>query len=219
MDLVHQVAELVERATSNFELELEVRIGRRGVADGLSVEESELRALDDLLRASSHFESSRWHESQCYFYVAGGRTLRTECCFHSEDLKLVTNTVVKTKLKTLDVPSGELCYRYNLAREMHVDQGTSLEVTLPTHVRIRQRASHTYRGTTCDFRYDLSRTWSGASKSEAERRQMAEPPKCEVEIELLRRHPGKTAAHAAESMIAKATSLLQQLNGMGEFAY
>lgn len=82
---------------------------------------------------------------------------------------------------------------------------------LPPCAVCRQRASHTYHGRTGVVRYDLTRTWAGTSRTHAEACQTSQPPRCELELELLRATPDAapspdatpTYREAAASLLAK----------------
>lgn len=191
--------------------ELEVRVGRSGPS-GLHIALAELEALDAELRASQHFESSRWEESHTYSFQVDGVAMRTETRFCSETMRVISQTVCKNRLQTHDMPVDAhmaIMARVSLCEEKPVPSPP--DVVLPNFVRIRQRASHTYRGSVCTVRYDLTRTWSDGSRTKAEVRQASEAPRCELELELLDASPDAVGASgapatyhaAAESLLAK----------------
>lgn len=202
------VASLVRRAVTSPHYELEARVGRWDGSGGVSVTAHELDALDAMLRASGHLESSHWNEGHCYFFNHNGRALRTQIEFSSRDLAMQTATVCKVREAVLDAPAADLQCRFSLSRETPVSEVP--DVVLPDRVRIRQRASHTYVGKVCTVRYDLSRTWMGDSKTEAEDEQQKAPPRCEVELEVVKAHAADADA-VARSLLAKVNDVASQI--------
>ena len=188
------ISRLAEQASSRPNMELEARLGRKGPS-GLSVQEEELDRMDVMLRSSSHFDSTPWSESHCFYYDSGGEALRTETQFCSSSIRMTASTVCKQRKSSVDVSlRGDWAARVCLSEEKPVTAPP--ELVLPHYVRIRQRASHTYQGSSCSVRYDLTRTWSGPTRNEAEEKQASGAlPVCEVELELLRSNssPDKVA--------------------------
>lgn len=202
------VVQLVQQHANDSYSELEARIGRWDERGGVSVTEDELLKLDNLLRSSEHFTSTLWDERHCYFYTHNGRTLRTQVDFVSTDMVMRSTTVCKERRSIVDavISNGMQC-RVSLSSERPVQDVP--ELVMPNHVRIVQRASHTLAGRTCTVRYDLSRTWPGSSKSDAETQQQTTPARCELELELVACHTD--AASVARSFVAKIEDLVQKL--------
>lgn len=179
-----RIRELVEQATQSSRHEFEVRIGRSDHSG--HIRQEDLDRLDRALRESPRFESSTWAESHCFYYHAAGRPLRTECTFCSSDMTMQSQTICKRRLGLVDTPlNDDWTVRFALSDEAPIQ--TPPELVKPEYVRIRQRASHEYRSKEGQYtlRYDLTRTWAGASKSEAESYQFSQAPTCELELELV----------------------------------
>ena len=84
------------------------------------------------------------------------------------------------------IPTGVDAMRVSYATETPVKKESLPQLVRPLHVRIKQRRSFTLPSTALEgaaWRFDLTRTWSGSAREEAERRQHEEPPVCEVELE------------------------------------
>lgn len=209
MDHTAAVERLVQQCVESPGFELEARIGRWHNRGGLNVTEEELNRLDAMLRASAHLQSTSWEESHCYFYPHKGRALRTETLFTSHDMLMKTETLCKQRQSVLDVPAhADLQCRFSLSTETRHNDVP--EVVLPEQTRIRQRSSHTHVGRACTVRYDLSRTWSGTSKTDAEAHQKTSPARCELEVELVACHAD--AAKVARSFVAKVEDISLQLH-------
>lgn len=138
MDGKAMLARAIEAASASWATrELEVRVGRPS-PDGLHISSAELEALDAQLRASRHFESSRWDESHTYHYAVDGVAMRTETCYCSETLQIRAQTICKTRLQVHDMSidaQTSLAARVSLSEEGPVLSPP--EVVLPTFVRIR----------------------------------------------------------------------------------
>ena len=95
-----------------------------------------------------------------------------------------TITTSKQRIGTVDVAlHGDWVMRVALSEETPIHSPP--ELVKPEYVRIRQRASHLYKSTTYTLRYDLTRTWAGTSRTEAEKEQFSNAATCEVELELV----------------------------------
>ena len=187
--------------------ELEVRIGRRNAEGSLVLSPETLQFLDDTLRGSKWLESSRWSETYAYFYRVGGRALRTEVSFDSADMRMNRCTVEKQRVDMHDENGpGTLAMRACLSDEVPIPSPP--DAVLPYNVRIKQRASHTYRGETCTVRYDLTRSWSASSRTEVEARQKVVPAQCELELELVAIHDAD-ADRVVASLHAKVVDTMR----------
>jgi len=85
-----------------------------------------------------------------------------------------------------------------------------------THMRIKQRKSYTYASDNAEkptWQFDLTFSWSGTTKTEAEQKQRNTPPTCEVECELLNPRyalidQGRDDEYIAESLLCKMTDFI-----------
>jgi len=201
------------KTSANYELEL--RLGRsRGTAFVASNPEEMHSKADALLTHSSHLQSSQWRESHDFFFLDRGLPVRSSVAFDADTLSVVTRHCRKKVVSTVDFRVGDVSVRAALSLETPLQECG--EATVPTtHVRIKQRRSHVL----CDAEgnpyvtYDLSRTWSGRTKTEAEVRQRSNAPSHEIEVELLHneRYAARSSAHIARSLILKAEDLVRSL--------
>lgn len=108
--------------------------------------------------------------------------------------------------------------RIDLNREKEIPQD---DPRLPhlintTHMRIKQRKSYMYASKGAlqpTWQFDVTLSWSGKTKTEAEAKQQSEPPVCEVECELLNpRHVlienGKDDQYVAASLLCKMSDFV-----------
>lgn len=131
-----------------------------------------------------------WEELTDYHYTgADGVPIRTRVVYDSSNMSVETEHVVKQTLSSFVlVKSTEStnmeCVRIALSKETRLL--CPPETCLPTHVRVKQRKTfEDRRRGRCVWAYDLSRTWSGNSRSCIEKRQHDLAPKYEVECELV----------------------------------
>lgn len=180
------ISSMLEPFRKNKHMEFEIRIGRMSLADSsaLKISPSECTMLDGKFRTSPVFDSSRWQEGHQYHYTIHGVQHRTECVPDSQCINMHVSTITKTRLNAVSANiCGDVYAKACLSKEQPLPNPS--ELVNSTHVRIRQRASHTYKGNGYTLRYDLSRTWSGTTKTQAERHQRDGPPCCELELELV----------------------------------
>ena len=99
-----------------------------------------------------------------------------------------TQVVRKQRLAECQLHSGNVALRVVVSRE--VDAECAADVVEPKHVRIQQRRSMLFVsngfGPAPTWSIDVAMVWSGASKSEAERKQaQADAPQYCLEVELV----------------------------------
>ena len=153
-----------------------------------------------------------------YYYMGdAGTPIRTRVEYDTQSMKLISNHIVKTSQAVLDVNDGEAselfpqsACRVALATEIEVE---SPQMTLLTHVRIKQRKCYTSKhdGHTV-WRYELSKTWSASTRDAVEHMQQTMEPRYEVECELIDESREYVARHDSkyivESLIMKVKSLM-----------
>jgi hypothetical protein len=101
--------------------------------------------------------------------------------------------------------------RVALAREVPVPLSQLPDLVNPNHVRIQQRNSYVLG----NFRFDLTITWSGKTKAEAEHHQrITGHTLFEIEVEILDGHVflEMTDRRAAATLLYKARDLLALLD-------
>lgn len=212
-ELIAEAAPLVELFREGPMCELEVRLGHQ-TSEGFSpgVNRAALDDIDALLRQSKEFDSTTWTEELVYHFVDEGREKRTTVRFSDETFADPNReTVEKTRVRILDAPCRTHTLRFALSREQ---PSTSVRRVVQTsRVTIRQRTTHTLRRAGRPYmQYDLSRRWSAATKTEAERKQASgEVPVCDIEIELCDRTATETPTHIAHSLLLKARDLIAKI--------
>ena len=158
-----------------------------------------------------------WEEVTDFHYSASdGTPLRTRVTYDSDDMVIKTEHIVKRVLlsfvlvRQTESPHAE-CVRVALSTETPTPYPP--DTCLPTHVRVKQRK--TFEDKRKGLRvwgYELSRTWSGNSRSCTERRQHNFPPQYEVECELVDEEAAYSKSvsdeELAASVLAKARDLL-----------
>ena len=206
-----RVVELLQRFQPNDEFEM--RVGTLHPTDGLTVSCANLEQLDEELRRSPSFKSSTWNESHVYYFHHNGREFRTTYSTDSNELQSSASTMCKTRKGVVDIPLGNSwSIRASLCSEEPVADNKLPPLATPHHVRIRQRASHVYRGKHCVVCYDLTRVWSGPTHIKTMELQAArEDPVCAVEIELVERMAGASDANVVDKMLGYTGHLPQQL--------
>ena len=195
--------------------EIEARLGRFEAGrfhNGVSKE-----AMTSIITKLDGFDGwhqkTDWTESTDYFlqdirlsveYDDGSYSIkRSACRKHTyESYDLLTDT-------TYDI---RVCRK----REIPVDVEQEMPTVFrPTHVRIKQRKTYTYRPRDSEggvWRYDLSIVWHGETKTAAEQWQRSDrTPVYEVEIEYVGGETYRRARGApglSNSLLMKCTDLL-----------
>ena len=193
--------------------ELEIRLGRTSGGRFVpGVDRDTFYRLERDFLDSPLLPSDRWTEVVDFMYVGkcGGR-VRTRVLYDAASFEVVKEHVRKTTRGTVtlcrsdDADEGA---RVAVASEEAVED--LLPSCMPTHVRIKQRRTFVDvrqgRRTWC---YELSRTWSGVTRSAAEVRQRTAEPEYEVECELV--DEGQAYTHSV-SDASLASSLLMKVN-------
>jgi len=117
-------------------------------------------------------------------------------------------TVVDYPLGSCGVPSDWWDVRFSLSEETRIDPDYLPQIVGPRHVRFMVRQTYAYRSASDAslWHYDVTRTWSGATRADAEQKmKRGAAPVYEIEIELA--DPGRTLATDAQTL---AQSLLMK---------
>lgn len=195
--------------------ELEVRLGR--FVEGRFIAGVERDDFDELLKdfvSCGLTDNGGWTEIVDYFYVTQDRTqARTRVRFDSQKMCVDTEHVHKHAVHSELLKQSEdgRCVRVSLCDETPIH--TPPDVCVPTRVRIQQRRTFDdVRGTSVVWRYEISRTWSAASRSAVEHQQHMNPPTYEVECELVDEDGSYLSSHddvaIAKSLLLKTRLLL-----------
>ena len=210
------IADLVrQRRENSKELELELRLGVS--EDGAFVAGVDAEAFSQLER---DFEdtlrplSSKWTEVIDYHYaLTRSQRARTRVETDAERIRCVTTHIVKSALESRMVSRDDTseCCRVALSRESPLT--TPPASCMPTHVRLKQiRRFVDEREGSVVWSYELSRTWSGNSRSVVEHLHNHSMPTYEVEVELVDADgsylASRTDEEVAASIVAKANMLL-----------
>lgn len=204
-------------------LELEARLGRYDTTTGRFEAglyglyfHNVVGALDGCQQWASVTD---WEEVVDTFHtLPNGQAARTS--MSGAGAHTVTKTRVASQqllcMGTLAATNSQsgLDVRITLSREQAVPAPFS---ALPSLVRLKQRRSYL----AANWRFDVSRTWSGASRSAAEAAQMAEGPVYEVELEFTPTpaYLGEDTDHIARSMLHKLWNLLHPLGQDSTMVY
>jgi hypothetical protein len=192
--------------------ELEIRVG--GMAESFTPGTSPAMFADlygSLLESGLDIDPE-WYEVMDFFYAdESGNPVRTRVEYDTEQMELTSTHTFKRSRKRVVVGTNEYACRIAVATETPTSALPS--VCIPTHVRIKQRRSfRDVRDGAVVWSYDLSRTWSGASRIAVEHKKATCEPTLEVECELVDAAGTYFAAHddnfIARSLILKSSMLL-----------
>ena len=206
-----------ENADPNVHYELEGRIGKmQGDQFRASVDRDIMDEAVSLCSSNSAMKTTDWNELQDFFYIHEGSPVRTRVSYDPRHLTLRAETVRKKKLAGVTARAGANgnAVRVTLSEECTVPPEEVPLITETEHVRIQQRrtAQWTRERTAPDWRYDLSVSWSGRTKGDAERAQTSADALStyELEIELVSDEylVRKTDEHVAASVLMKLSDFL-----------
>lgn len=212
--LVATYREELHRDPTGLELELRFgQASGPLVTTGISADFSDHVAA--LLRTNASLVETGWNEVQdvffdatappqgvCNFFAEGARgrgngeagragraEYRSRTWYDTDKVCIETELVTKRRLAECRLRCGAHAVRVVVSREDPCDAEAVQDMALPKHVRIQQRKSvhltHRALGPAPTWSVDFGMVWSGATKVDAERRQMAgELPQYTLEIEL-----------------------------------
>lgn len=198
--------------------ELEVRMGTFQSGRFVAGVERDVfeHIFADLREAAELQDDDTWSEVIDYHYTEKGARARTRVTFDSQLMGVNTEHICKTTESDVllkHAAGEETGFRIAFATETPLVPPSMCN---PTFVRIKQRRSfRDVRHGSTVWRYELSKTWSGKSRSEVERRQHVSPPVYEVECELVD-DSGQYLASRDDAYIAKSVMLKAQML-LGEY--
>tara|TARA_B110000046_G_scaffold183574_1_gene219940 strand:+ start:2682 stop:3389 length:708 start_codon:yes stop_codon:yes gene_type:complete len=193
--------------------ELELRFGRisntgKFVA-GVSLQDVE--KFIARLNTNVDIPQTDWAEHHDFFFPVDGVMTRQRTIFNINTLCIDSEVVQKVCVKQVvvrDEKSGNAC-RVALSKEFPVEMSRLPLSTTTNRVRIQQRKVYTWssNGTAPQWQYEISNTWSGDTRGDAETNKTNCAPTYEFEIEA--RHDqllaSKSDAYIAASLLLKAT--------------
>ena len=174
------------------------------------------RALGMLTSFDAWSRVTPWSEMQDIYYKAiNGENLRTTILYHDQDkqvCKLHLTKKVFDRHTVLVEGSDNPDIRISLSLEQEVNADMIPQIIQPDYVRIKQRKSFYY--TPLGFPepmwvFDMTLSWSGQTKAEAEKKQYSELPVYEIECECL--SPSAYRFHKQERRLFVVRSLLLKL--------
>lgn len=215
-----EIAECIPEASKMVELlrchpnaELEARFGC--IRDGRFVPGVSRQIMDEIIemmqKSAYVFGDDEWREEKDVFFDHNGSKLRTRVQYDSNAMMVIPHTTEKVMLtNSLDfkntINDKPFDVRFSLKNELDVE--TPPNVVIPTLVRIKQRRRFVTENKCWAF--DFSMTWSGSTKSDAEKSQMNDEAVFEIECELLRVHEmlQKSDDYIAASLLLKMHDLM-----------
>lgn len=182
----------------NMTIELEVRLGHWNPETGkftAGVSRFFMEKTLSLLQSFAAWDRVvNWVEMQDFFYKdLKGQTIRTSVMYNEETQQIETRHLIKKNFEqhTIAVDGSEnpdIRVAVSVEQEVNSNVVPIPEIVTPEFVRIKQRKSFIY--TPPDFqepiwRFDLTMSWCGVTKAEAEQKQRTEAPIYEIECECL----------------------------------
>lgn len=231
---VRPVANLMEELPSTSELkqmpagqpELEMRLGRL-LPNGHFEAGVSKEFMQQVLRLFQQFEdwheTTPWMEIVDYFYEVQPNpvSIRTSVTVNAHQ-EWKTSHVRKHVQNTVDLKTtGAAVPAYDIRTRLIFEETIPSE-NLPQHiqpslVRIKQRRRFLYgrrRMGIPIWAYDLTRSWSGKTRAEAEQRQKQDDTVYEIELECLA--PEAYMAGNAQDSVFLATSMLIKMTQVFE---
>ena len=217
------------KCEKNVSHEIEGRMGTRGENGNFiaGVDPEWFEALVRRLECCNAWSSQKnWIESEDTSFNLGKTKVRQSricnprtCAVDLITLnkKAINSACIAMEMNndhTINIGADTIRVAYSSEK---ITNATLPAIVEPQHVRIKQRRFFTQESTSikgAKWNYELTRTWSGKTREEAEHNQNTVQPVCEVEIEW---QPPDSAFKQLESpKLAKhlTQSLLQKMNSL-----
>ena len=227
-DISKKVSLLLAPAPRSAHLELEARLGKcdsEGFCAGVSAEffEALVHKMDI---CSAWYSVTPWQEYEdVIFNDVRGLAVRQTVFANRESCNLSISTQQKrhrckltfgaTTCKSCPLDSNVGHVRIAVSEEIPVSKDDLPSVVMPVYVRFKQRRSYTERSSNKDsfWRYDLTKSWSGKTKQDAEQKSQGMPPVYEVEVEWV---PSPNANWNSMDKAAVVRSLIKRIKRIGE---
>ena len=191
--VVHDVAQLFRQYVVDGEVEIEMRLMRPREGGwttdvGFELQDKFLARCGDAV-SDGMLSFSEWEESADYFYNHAGAEIRTRVRYCVTNYSVQTTSIVKTRCARCDVVApSQIGVRVDAKREAEVPDAELPRAVTPHRVSLLHRCSATCAATDGGapmWRYDITMSWSGASRSEAETKQQEDPPAYLIELEYI----------------------------------
>lgn len=189
---IHALAQLLRSACFTNHSEFELRLGMDNAGQFMS--DVGFAVHDDLLRQCSNNASGQlvfedWVQHINYYFTVNGAQLRTRAVPDPSTLELCSACVHKTRKERVEVRCTGTPWRVraDLSVEDPVSPEALPDAILPDRVCLVHRSSGVYQGSrdlAPSWRYDLSVTWSGRTRTEAESNQRNSEVVPEYMVEL-----------------------------------
>lgn len=235
IDVIAEAIGALRRGGHRHQHEVEARLGRMEggrFVSGVNPEWFEV-LLQRLELCGTWTSQEGWVDSEDTTFESRGRQVRQSRVCNTKDCRIDIRSIYKDRkasaCRPLEasrgdsgqdpfqlVPTGVDTMRVSYSVEAPVPKQGFPELVRPLHVRIKQRRSFVLESTGIEgaaWRFDLTRTWSGRTREEAEQLQRGGcPAVCEVELEwippLRSSLPEGTEASLLASICAKMSALL-----------
>lgn len=202
------VRELLTTHASLSHGEFEIRLGTfRDDVFHVGVTKETFDELERDLRDSSLVEHE-WCEVVDYHYVTDDNTnVRTRVWYDTKNIDVKTEHVCKTCVSNVVVRSPhDSLEAVRIAVSDETPHPDVPGICMPVHVRVRQRKTFVdVRDGETLFSYDMSKTWSGNSRTAVENMQHVAEPVYEIECEY---RGTATSDGIASSICNKARGLM-----------
>jgi hypothetical protein len=217
--LVHSLKDHVDNEAGCCAYELEARLGYINPMDNSFKPGVSEDKFDAILTAFT--VCSSWHSVTDFAEVwdvmyDGGKnknsfrtTTSGDNVEHCEKTKM-ENVSMCASGRKVNATGDAVDIRVALARERLVLSKELPHNVEPQFVRVKQRKSFLWGA----WRWDLSRVWEGASLLEVDAARASQPPRYEVEIELIKSEQylkSNSVAHAAASLLLKLHDMVYPL--------
>ena len=191
--------------TLNYELESRFGVYKdKTFVPGVSEEMGQ--QIEQMLESYDHWDHiGSWEESHDYFYTHQGQRIRTSVSFDGGNM--MATHLLKTTIAKITMgfeQNSDVCVRTTISQEQKIHPKVIPDIVKPNFVRIKQRRSFKNG---C-WAFDLTRTWCGNTRQDAETLQDQGKPTIEFEIECIKpkeyfQSEYHTDEYVATSMILK----------------
>lgn len=187
LDTLKRLVSTYRKSSSSSEIEIRLgQFSKNKFIPGIRKEDFDC-LLTDLLSCKGLAGEETWEEVIDYYYNTKAGKVRTRVTFNSQKMSIDTEHILKS-LKEEEVfvheKEADVAFRVAVSKEVAVSSVPN--ICLPTSVRLKQRRTFfDSREGKKVWVYELSKTWSACSRSAVEHAQMMNPPKYEVECELI----------------------------------
>ena len=234
-EVIAEAVNAIREAKHTEQHEIEARLGR--MQDGHFISGVNQEWFNVLLQrlelCSTWSHQDAWQDSEDTTFESRGRQVRQSRVCNTKECRIEVRTIHKSRKACVCVPLGSSrgdegqdpfhlvptgvnMMRISYSIEAPVSRQSFPEIVYPIYVRLKQRRSFVLESSAlqgASWRFDLTRTWSGKTRAEAEESQCASPPICEVELEWIppicaTKLPVDMARSLSASFYAKMSALI-----------